>query len=140
MEMTQGTKHKWKVFGRTTKGPTFVLADVPFKMKPVQKDVKILVERLDMEEIIDLFGKFCDMEIIPAVCFGRIVKAYILRCWRRRPMMQGKQRPGIGSDGLVDSQQTEHRATHHCPACFMDWPLLWDPTMERKCVCVGRRW
>lgn len=68
--------------------------------------------------------------------------ASTLPCWLKahdevmtQPHAKGKQRPGIGSEGLVDSEQPARRATHHCPECFTDWPLLWDPTMERSCVC-----
>ena len=33
--------------------------------------------RLDKEETIDLFSKFCDVPKIPAVAFARAVKAYM---------------------------------------------------------------
>ena len=65
------TQHKWKVFGRGTKSQTYVLADVPFAMEPVSKPVKGLVDRLSKEEIYDLFIKFCDLDVIPEVNFGR---------------------------------------------------------------------
>lgn len=72
------TQHKWKVFGRGTNSQTYVLADVSFSMEGVTKDVKNLVDRLSTEEIYDLFVKFC-LEIIPAVNFGRVVKAHSLQ-------------------------------------------------------------
>ena len=73
------TTHKWKVFGRGTLSPTFILAEVPFSMEAVTKDIKLMVDKLSTEEIYDLFVKFCDSESIPAVSFGRVVKAYVAR-------------------------------------------------------------
>lgn len=96
------TKHQWKVLGRGTNNPTFVLAYMPFKMDPVPKDVKTLVERLEKEEILDLFVKFCDLETLPAVAFGRVVKAYTAMKAQKthdevmkQPHVKGKQRFGV---------------------------------------------
>ena len=50
--------HAWMTFGRSNKVQTFALRDVPFKMEPITREVKQLVERLDKEEVIDLFAKF----------------------------------------------------------------------------------
>ena len=68
--------HGWLMFGRSNKTQTFTLRDVPFKMEPITREIKQLVERLDKEEIIDLFAKFCDLPILPAVGFSRVIKAY----------------------------------------------------------------
>eukprot|EP00434_Breviolum_minutum_P041685 symbB.v1.2.037085.t1/scaffold5381.1/size27835/3 len=62
---------------RGTSSTTFILAEVPFSMEAVTKDVKLMVDKLSTEEIFDLFVKFCDSESIPAVSFGRVVKAYV---------------------------------------------------------------
>ena len=59
--------HKWKVFGRGTSSPTYILAEVPFSMEAVSKDIKTMVDKLSTEEIYDLFVKFCDSESIPAL-------------------------------------------------------------------------
>ena len=75
-EETAQSIHAWMTFGRSTKAQTFALRDVPFKMVPVTREVKQLVERLDKEEVIDLFAKFCDLPIIPAVGFSRVITAY----------------------------------------------------------------
>ena len=69
-------KHGWLMFGRSDKVQTFTLRDVPFKMEPISKEIKQLVERLDKEEVIDLFSKFCDLPILPAVGFSRVINAY----------------------------------------------------------------
>ena len=68
----QQGQHGWLMFGRSEKAQTFTLRDVPFKMEPISKEIKQLVERLDKEEVIDLFSKFCDLPIIPAVGFARV--------------------------------------------------------------------
>ena len=73
-QQTDQGKHKWLVFGRSNKSLTYTLQDVPFKMEPVPKEIKTLVEHLDKEEIIDLFSKFCDVAL-PSVAFSRVVKA-----------------------------------------------------------------
>ena len=75
--VVEQTTHKWKVFGRGTPSPTFILADVPFLHEAVTKDIKLMVDKLSTEEVYDLFVKFCDSESIPAVSFGRVVKAYV---------------------------------------------------------------
>ena len=67
--------HGWLMFGRSNKTQTFTPRDVPFKMEPITREIKQLVERLDKEEIIDLFAKFCDLPILPAVGFSRAIKA-----------------------------------------------------------------
>ena len=71
------TQHKWKVFGRGTSSPTYILADVPFSMEAITKDIKNMVERLSTEELFDLFVNFCDSASISAVSFGPVVKAYV---------------------------------------------------------------
>ena len=73
--VVEQTTHKWKVFGRGTSSPTFILADVPFQHEAVTKDIKQMVDKFSTEEIYDLFVKFCDSESIPAVSFGRVIKA-----------------------------------------------------------------
>ena len=75
--VVEQTTHKWKVFGRGTSSPTFILADVPFQHEAVTKDIKQMVDKFSTEEIYDLFVKFCDSESIPAVSFGRVIKAYM---------------------------------------------------------------
>ena len=82
--VVEQSTHKWKVFGRGTSSPTFILAKVPFSMEAVSKDIKNMVDRLSAEEIFDLFVKFCDSESIPAVSFGRVVKAYVAMKARHR--------------------------------------------------------
>ena len=54
----------------------YMLRDVPFKMELVSLETKLLVDRLDKEEIIDLFSKFCDTPKIPAVAFSCVLKCY----------------------------------------------------------------
>ena len=99
-------RSKWKTFGTGTKNQTLVLSGVPFQMEPVQKEIKNLVEHLKEEEIIDVFAKFCDIEM---------------------------KLSRVGSDTLKDHPQQEDRSTYQCPECFTDWPVLWDPTNERAC-------
>ena len=136
------TTHKWKVFGRGTSSPTFILAEVPFSMEAVTKDIKLMVDKLSTEEIYDLFVKFCDSESIPAVSFGRVVKAYVAMKAQKvhdevmkQPHVAGRSRPGVGSDSLRENTQPEPIATHQCPECFTDWATQWDPTKEKMCVC-----
>ena len=97
------------MFGRSTKTQTYTLRDVPFKMEPVSKEIKQLVARLDKEEIIDLFSKFCDVPILPAVAFSRVIKAYTaIKAQKqhdevmRQPHAHGRDRSGVGSDHLRD--------------------------------------
>ena len=137
--VVEQTTHKWKVFGRGTPSPTFILADVPFLHEAVAKDIKLMVDKLSTEEVYDLFVKFCDSESIPAVSFGRVVKAYVAMKAQKvhdeimkQPHVAGRSRPGIGSE---ENTQPESYATHQCPECFTDWPAHWDPTNERMCVC-----
>ena len=139
--VVEQTTHKWKVFGRGTTSPTFILAEVPFSMEAVTKDIKQMVDKLSTE-IFDLFVKFCDSESIPAVSFGRVVKAYVAMKAQKvhdeimkQPHVAGRSRPGVGSDSLRENTQPELISTHQCPECFMDWPTQWDPTKERMCVC-----
>ena len=105
--VVEQTTHKWKVFGRGTSSPTFILAEVPFSMEAVTKDIKLMVDKLSTEEIFDLFVKFCDSESIPAVSFGRVVKAYVAMKAQKvhdevmkQPHVAGRSRPGVGSDTL----------------------------------------
>ena len=141
-EQGQQGQHGWLMFGRSEKAQTFTLRDVPFKMEPISKEIKHLVERLDKEEVIDLFSKFCDLPIIPAVGFSRVVKAYTaIKAQKqhdevmRQPHVQGRARPGIGNESLQDRPMGTPRATHQCPGCFTDWPLGWAVTEEKKCIC-----
>ena len=113
------THHKWKVFGRGTSSPTFILADVPFSMETITKDIKNMVEKLGKEEIFDLFVKFCDSESIPSVSFGRVVKAYVAMKAQKvhdevmkQPHVAGRSRPALGSDALKENTQPEPFATH----------------------------
>ena len=139
------TQHKWKVFGRGTKTQTYALADVPFAMEPVSKPVKGLVDRLSKEEIYDLFIKFCDLDVIPEVNFGRVVKAYLAMKIQKehdevmkQPHVQGRRRPGVGSTDLKENKQIESRTTHQCPECFTAWAPEWATDVEKMCVC-GRK-
>ena len=134
--------HKWKVFGRGTSSPTYILAEVPFSMEAITKDIKNMVEKLGKEEIFDLFVKFCDSESIPAVSFGRVVKAYVAMKAQKvhdevmkQPHVAGRSRPGVGSDALKENTQPEPIATHQCPERFTDWATQWDPSKEKMCVC-----
>ena len=136
------THHKWKVFGRGTSSPTFILADVPFSMEAITKDIKNMVEKLSKEGIFDLFVKFCDSESIPAVSFGRVVKAYVAMKAQKvhdevmkQPHVAGRSRPGVGSDALKENTQPDLRATHQWPECFTDWAPQWDPSEKKMCVC-----
>ena len=138
----QQGQHGWLMFGRSEKAQTFTLRDVPFKMEPISKEIKQLVERFDKEEVIDLFSKFCDLPIIPAVGFSRVVKAYTaIKAQKqhdevmRQPHVQGRARPGIGNESLQDRPMGTPRATHQCPECFTDWPLGWAVTEEKTCIC-----
>ena len=138
------THHKWKVFGRGTSSPTFILADVPFSMEAITKDIKNMVEKLSKEEIFDLFVKFCDSESIPAVSFGRVVKAYVAMKAQKvhdevmkQPHVAGRSRPGVGSDALKENTQPDLRATHQWPECFADWAN--GTLLRRRCVSVARR-
>ena len=140
--VVEQTTHKWKVFGRGTSSPTFILAEVPFSMEAVTKDIKLMVDKLSTEEIFDLFVKFCDSESIPAVSFGRVVKAYVAMKAQKvhdevmkQPHVAGRSRPGVGSDTLRENTQPEPIATHQCPECFTDWATQWDPSKEKMCVC-----
>ena len=140
--VVEQTTHKWKVFGRGTSSPTFILAEVPFSMEAVTKDIKQMVDKLSTEEIFDLFVKFCDSESIPAVSFGRVVKAYVAMKAQKvhdevmkQPHVAGRSRPGVGSDSLRENTQPEAIATHQCPECFTDWATQWDPSKEKMCVC-----
>ena len=140
--VVEQTTHKWKVFGRGTSSPTFILAEVPFSMEAVTKDIKLMVDKLSTEEIFDLFVKFCDSESIPAVSFGRVVKAYVAMKAQKvhdevmkQPHVAGRSRPGVGSDNLRENTQPDPIATHQCPECFTDWATQWDPTKEKMCVC-----
>ena len=141
-EQGQQGQHGWLMFGRSEKAQTFTLRDVPFKMEPISKEIKHLVERLDKEEVIDLFSKFCDLPIIPAVGFSRVVKAYTaIKAQKqhdevmRQPHVQGRARPGLGNESLQDRPMGTPRATHQCPECFTDWPLGWAVTEEKTCIC-----
>ena len=105
-------------------------------MEAVTKDIKLMVDKLSTEEIYDLFVKFCDSESIPAVSFGRVVKAYVAMKAQKvhdevmkQPHVAGRSRPGVGSDSLREN------ATHQCPECFTDWATQWDPSKEKMCVC-----
>ena len=53
----------------------------------------------------------------------------------RHPHSHGSSRPGIGNDALRDRPTGTPRATHQCPECFSDWPLGWEITDLRKCIC-----
>ena len=141
-QQTDEGNQKWLVFGRSTKNHTFSLQEVPFKMEPVQKEIKILVERLDKEEIIDLFSKFCDVPTIPSVAFSRVIKAYTaMKAQKqhdevmRQPHAHGRDRSGVGSDHLRDHPMGTPRVSHQCPECFTDWPLGWDIQEPKKCIC-----
>jgi len=130
------TQHKWKVFGRGTDSQTYVLADVPFSMEGVTKDVKNLVDRLSTEEIYDLFVKFCDWEIIPAVNFGRVVKAYVAMKAQKvhdevmkQPHVAGRHHPGVGSDALRENATSAQSAS-------LTGAPEWDPSEKKMCVCV----
>ena len=97
------THHKWKVFGRGTSSTTYILADVPFSMEAITK-------KLSKEEIFDLFVKFCDSESIPAVSFGRVVKAHVAMKAQKvhdeimkQPHVAGRSRPAVGSDALKEN-------------------------------------
>ena len=140
--VVEQTTHKWKVFGRGTSSPTFILADVPFQHDAVTKDIKQMVDKFSTEEIYDLFVKFCDSESIPAVSFGRVIKAYMAMKAQKvhdevmkQPHVPVRSRPGVGSDSLREHTQPESISTHQCPECFTDWSTQWDPTKERMCVC-----
>eukprot|EP00434_Breviolum_minutum_P001097 symbB.v1.2.000961.t1/scaffold39.1/size394969/5 len=87
---------------------------VPFSMEAVTKDIKQMVEKLSTEEIFDLFVKFCDSESIPAVSFGRVIKAYVAMKAQKvhdevmkQPHVAGRSRPGAGSDSLRENTQPE---------------------------------
>ena len=127
-ETDQGVQgnHSWLVFGRSNKTQTFTLRDVPFKMEPITREIKQLVERLDKEEIIDLFSKFCDLPILPAVGFSRVIKAYTA--------IKAQKQHDVGSDVRERSMGTP-RATHQCPECFTDWPIQWDINEPKVCIC-----
>ena len=134
--------HGWMIFGRSNKTQTFALRDVPFKMEPITREVKQLVERLDKEEVIDLFAKFCDLPIIPAVGFARVIKAYTaIKAQKqhdevmRQPYVGGRARPGVGSEDLRERPTGTPRATHQCPECFTDWPIKWDTNEAKMCIC-----
>ena len=140
--VVEQTTHKWKVFGRGTSSPTFILADVPFQHEAVTMDIKQMVDKFSTEEIYDLFVKFCNSEIIPAVSFGRVIKAYVAMKAQKvhdevmkQPHVAGRSRPGVGSDSLRENTQPDPIATHQCPECFTDWATQWDPSKERMCVC-----
>ena len=140
--VVEQTTHKWKVFGRGTSSPTFILADVPFQHEAVTMDIKQMVDKFSTEEIYDLFVKFCDSESIPAVSFGRVIKAYVAMKAQKvhdevmkQPHVAGRSRPGVGSDSLRENTQPDPIATHQCPECFTDWATQWDPSKERMCVC-----
>ena len=140
--VVEQTTHKWKVFGRGTPSSTYILAEVPFSMEAVTKDIKLMVDKLSTEEIYDLLVKFCDSESIPAVSFGRVVKAYVAMKAQKvhdevmkQPHVAGRSRPGVGSDALKENTQPEPFATHQCPECFTDWPTHWDPSKEKMCIC-----
>ena len=137
-DSTVPSTHAWL----TTKAQTFALRDVPFKMEPVTRDVKQLVERLDKEEVIDLFAKFCDLPIIPAVGFSRVITAYAaIKAQKqhdevmRQPYVGGGARSGVGGADLRDRPMGTPRATHQCPECFTDWPLHWDIKEAKMCIC-----
>ena len=119
-------KHGWLMFGRSNKTQTFTLRDVPFKMEPISKEIKQLVERLDKEEIIDLFSKFCDLPILPAVDFSRVIKAYTaIKAQKKHDEVMRQPHAHGGAP----------RATHQCPECFTDWPLGWEVNEPRTCIC-----
>ena len=87
-------------------------------------------------------SSFCDSESIPAVSFGRVVKAYVAMKAQKvhdevmkQPHVAGRSRPGVGSDSLRENTQPEPIATHQCPECFTDWATQWDPSKEKMCVC-----
>ena len=141
-DSTVPSTHAWMTFGCSTKVQTFALRDVPFKMEPVTRDVKQLVDRLDKEEVIDLFAKFCDLPIIPAVGFSRVITAYAaIKAQKqhdevmRQPYVGGGARSGVGSADLRDRPMGTPRATHQCPECFTDWPLHWDIKEAKMCIC-----
>ena len=54
----QQGQHGWLMFGRSEKVQTFTLRDVPFKMEPISKEIKQLVERLDKEGSLTSFRSF----------------------------------------------------------------------------------
>ena len=53
-DATVSRAHVWATFGSSTKVQTFSLQDVPFKMEPITREVKLLVDRMDKEEVIVL--------------------------------------------------------------------------------------
>ena len=141
-DATVSGAHVWATFGSSTKVQTFSLQDVPFKMEPVTREVKRLVDRMDKEEVIDLFAKFCDLPVIPAVGFSRVITAYAaLKAQKqhdevmRQPYVKGRARPGVGSADLRERPMGTPRATHQCPQCFTDWPLQWDTKEAKMCIC-----
>ena len=141
-DATVSGAHVWATFGSFTKVQTFSLQDVPFKMEPITREVKLLVDRMDKEEVIDLFAKFCDLPVIPAVGFSRVITAYAaIKAQKqhdevmRQPYVKGRARPGVGSADLRERPRGTPRATHQCPQCFTDWPLQWDTKEAKMCIC-----
>lgn len=118
--LLEGARHKWKVFGKGTQSQTYVLADVPFVMEGVPKEVRSFVERLIVEEILGLFVKF-----------GRVVKAYAAM---KQPHVHGKHRHVVGSDGLPEVPQGESRATRNALS-----GLLCGAHQCQKSPCVASR-
>ena len=141
-DATVSRAHVWATFGSSTKAQTFSLQDVPFKMEPITREVKLLVDRMDKEEVIDLFAKFCDLPVIPAVGFSRVITAYAaIKAQKqhdevmRQPYVGRSARPGVGSADLRERPRGTPRATHQCPQCFTDWPLQWDTKEAKMCIC-----
>ena len=141
-DATVSRAHVWATFGGSTKAQTFSLQGVPFKMEPITREVKLLVDRMDKEEVIDLFAKFCDLPVIPAVGFSRVITAYAaIKAQKqhdevmRQPYVGGSARPGVGSADLRERPRGTPRATHQCPQCFTDWPLQWDTKEAKMCIC-----
>ena len=129
--VVEQTTHKWKVFGRGTPSSTYILAEVPFSMEAVTKDIKLMVDKLSAEEIYDLFVKFCDSESIPAVSFGRVVKAYVAMKAQKvhdevmkQPHVAGRSRPGVGSDARRTLSLSHLQHTN---------------AQRRRCASVARR-
>jgi len=63
------------------------------------------------------------MPILPAVSCGRVVKAYT----------------AMKAQSTMGHEATSFSWTPYTPRsparCFSDWSLLWDPAVEKKCIC-----
>ena len=143
--VVEQTTHKWKVFGRGTSSPTFILADVPFQHEAVTKDTKQMVDKFSTEEIYDLFVKFCDSESIPAVSFGRVIKAYMA-------MKAQKVHDQLISNHMFQSAPVQGWVVIPCGSTLsLSPPHTNAPNASRigphngiqprrRCVSVGRWW